>query len=126
LGYRCDRLPFFVIRVTDIPLEHRADTPDEVAKAVAARTDLGIESALLVCNPISADRALADDEMLGATRECTQRAERQGIRGKAVTPFLLSCLAEVTEGRSLEANLSLLESNAGLAAQVAGALAGGR
>ncbi len=52
-------------------------------------------------------------------RACEERAERDGIRGKDLTPFLLSCLAEQTNGASLEANLALLESNASLAADVA-------
>jgi pseudouridine-5'-phosphate glycosidase len=65
------------------------------------------------------------DLVADAVRRCEARAEREGVRGKAVTPFLLSCLAEATGGASLEANLALLGSNAALAADVALALAAG-
>jgi pseudouridine-5'-phosphate glycosidase len=62
-------------------------------------------------------------EVSNAVRACEDRAAKEGVAGKLVTPFLLSCLAEMTEGRSIQANLALLESNARLAAQIAVALA---
>jgi pseudouridine-5'-phosphate glycosidase len=65
------------------------------------------------------------DEVAAAAARCEERADREGVRGRDLTPFLLSCLAEETGGRSLEANLSLLESNARLAAEIAAASAGG-
>ena len=78
----------------------------------------------LGCNPIPADRAMSPDDVAEAVAECEAEAERRGVRGKDVTPFLLSCLSERTGGASLEANLSLLSANAALAAEVARALAG--
>jgi pseudouridine-5'-phosphate glycosidase len=77
----------------------------------------------VLANPIPADRAMAADEVAAAVRACERDAARAGVRGKEVTPFLLSCLAERTGGASLEANLALLESNARLAAEVASAAA---
>jgi pseudouridine-5'-phosphate glycosidase len=124
VGYRCDRLPFFVVRDVGLPLEHRVQTPEEVAAFAAARAALGVDSTLLVCNPIAEDAALEADEVDAAVRTCVGRASDRGVSGKALTPFLLSCMAEVTDGRSLEANLSLLRSNAGLAGRIASALAG--
>jgi pseudouridine-5'-phosphate glycosidase len=124
IGYRCDRLPFFLARQADLPLEHRADSPGELAATSLARRSLNIGSALLVCNPIPEGAALPADDVAAAVAECEQRRTREGVTGKAVTPFLLSCLAERTGGRSLEANLVLLEANAALAADVARALAG--
>lgn len=123
VGYRCDRLPFFLVRETDIPLEHRAAGPEEVAAISRARRELGIAAAVLVCNPIPAKHALAPGVVAEAVAECSRQAEEKGIRGKAVTPFLLSCLAQQTGGASLEANLALLESNAGVAGEIAVALA---
>ena len=61
------------------------------------------------------------DEVSAAAARCEERADRDGVSGRALTPFLLACLAEETGGRSLEANLALLEANARLAAEVAGA-----
>ena len=69
-----------------------------------------------------AEYAITRDVVDAAVRSCTERATREGITGKAVTPYLLSCLAERTAGATLEANAALLVSNAGLAAEVAAAL----
>ena len=122
VGYRCERLPFFVVREADIPLEHQAQSPAELAAMEAARSRLGLESTLLVCNPVPEDRAMPLEEVEAALRACTERAKREGISGKAATPYLLSCLAERTAGATLGANVALLASNAGLAAEVAAAL----
>jgi pseudouridine-5'-phosphate glycosidase len=124
IGYRADKLPFFLATSTDIALEHVADGPGEVAAAAKARASLGVESTLLVCNPVPPGHAIASDEVEAAVTECEARAEREGVRDKKVTPFLLSCLAEVTGGRSIDANLALLESNARLAAEIAVEMAG--
>lgn len=123
VGYGVDRLPFFLAREAPVELEHRADAPAEVAAIVRAQAELGVRSAVLLCNPVPASHALDAAEVAQAVRRVEVRAEREGVRGKAVTPFLLSALAEETGGASLEANLALLESNAALAAEVAVALA---
>ena len=123
MGYRCDRLPFFLVEEVNIPVEHRAAGPSEAAAASRARRELGVVSTLLICNPIPAERALDPGEVSVAVQACMAQAEADGIRGKEVTPFLLSCLAERTGGASLEANLALLESNAGVAADIAVSLA---
>lgn len=122
LGYRCDRLPFFLVRETDIALEHRVDSADEVAAVARSRRVLGVESAVVLCNPVPEERAMSGDEVSRAVSECTAQAEREGTRGKGLTPFLLACLSERTGGASLEANLALLVSNASLAAEIAVAL----
>jgi pseudouridylate synthase len=119
MGHGTDRLPFFVVRDSGLPLEHRADDAAGIAAAAVARRDLGIRSALVACNPCPEDAALPGDEVAGAVAGCADRARAEGISGKALTPFLLACLAEETGGRSLEANLALLEDNAALAARVA-------
>ena len=119
IGYRCSRLPFFLVREASPPLEHRADEPSEVAHIVRARRELAIETSLLVCNPIPESAALPAGVVSEAVTECAARAATEGVRGKALTPYLLSCLAERTGGASVEANLALLESNAALAAEVA-------
>jgi pseudouridylate synthase len=120
LGYRCERLPFFVVRETPLELEHRAKEPSEVAAVAAARRDLQVASTLLVCNPCPLEYALPADRVARAVARCLERPA--DARGKEVTPLLLSCLAEETGGDSLRANLALLESNAALAARVAAAL----
>jgi pseudouridine-5'-phosphate glycosidase len=119
VGYRCERLPFFLVRESPVDLEHRVDTPSEAVALVAAVRELGTRSATLLCNPILEAHAMEPVLVAEAVRRCEARAEREGVRGKALTPFLLSALAEETGGTSLEANLALLEANAALAAEVA-------
>jgi pseudouridylate synthase len=120
LGYRCDRLPFFLAARTRLELDHRVDDPASVAGVVRARRALGLEAALLVANPIPEEAALPAEEVAQAVQDCRAQAETRGVRGKALTPYLLGCLAERTGGASVEANLALLASNAGLAAEIAG------
>jgi pseudouridylate synthase len=123
IGYGVDRLPFFLARETDLVLDHRVDTPIEAANVALARRALEVEAAVLICNPVPKEAALDAARVAAAVAECERRAEVEGVRGKAVTPFLLSCLVEATGGVSLEANLALLAANAALAADVALALA---
>jgi pseudouridylate synthase len=125
LGYRAGRLPSFLARESPVVLEHRVDTPAEAAAALEAAIALDTRSTLLLCNPIDIDVAMDPAEVTAATRRAEERAEREGVRGRDLTPFLLARLAEETGGRSVEANLALLESNARLAGEVAVALATG-
>jgi pseudouridine-5'-phosphate glycosidase len=111
LGYGVERLPFFLAREAPVELEHRVDTPDEAAAVLGAAIALETRSTVVVCNPIAA-----------AMRRCEERAA--SARGRDRTPFLLGCLAEETGGRSLEANLALLESNARLAGDISVAASG--
>jgi pseudouridine-5'-phosphate glycosidase len=99
------------------------DDPAAAAHLVRAQESLGAVAGILLCNPVPAAIALDAATVLNAVRACEDEAERDGVRGKALTPFLLSCVAARTDGSSLEANLSLLESNAKLAAEVAVAAA---
>ena len=119
VGYGVDRLPFFLARETSVELEHRVDTPAGAAALTRAQLATGSQAAILLCNPVPPARALDADELIEATQRAEARMEVEGVSGKAVTPFLLAALAEETQGRSLEANLDLLEANARLAAEVA-------
>ena len=124
-GYGVDRLPFFLAREAPVDLKHRVDTPEDAAAALAAAIALDTRSTLLLCNPIDPDMAMDPEEVAAAAQRCEERAGREGIHGRDRTPFLLACLADETDGRSLEANLALLEANARLAAEVAVASAVG-
>lgn len=123
VGYRTHRLPFFLVAESEVELEHRVASPEEAAEVVRALRVLEVRSAILLCNPVPAERAMDAAEVAAAARACGERAEREGVRGKDVTPFLLGCMAERTFGASLDANLALLGSNASLAAEVAVGLA---
>jgi pseudouridine-5'-phosphate glycosidase len=124
-GYRCDRLPFFLVKEAPIGLEQRVDDPAQAAGLVRAIAAVG-KAAVLLCNPVPEAFAMDERVVVDAVRACEEDAAEVGVRGKAVTPFLLSCLAERTGGTSLESNLALLESNARLAGEVAAALSAAR
>lgn len=122
VGYRCDHLPFFLAREADVDLEHRVESAYDVAAIARARAEIAARTAIVLCNPVPRSFAMDPTEVAEATRACEAEARRREIRGKGRTPFLLSCMAQRTEGRSLEANLALLEANAALAGEVAVAL----
>ena len=119
IGYDCRRLPFFLAREVPIDLDDRVDDPAQAARLVWALEDLDARAAVLLCNPVPEAFAMDPAVVEEAVRACERIAEREGVRGKAVTPYLLACLSERTDGESLEANLALLESNARLAGEVA-------
>lgn len=123
VGYGCWRLPFFLAREAPVDLDDRVDEPVEAARIARALGELDATAAVLLCNPVPEGFAMDAGVVEDAVRACERIAEREGVRGKAVTPFLLSCLSERTDGESLEANLALLESNARLAGEVAAASA---
>lgn len=119
LGYRTDRFPGFYLRDSGHGLDWTADTPAEVAGVWQAGDRVGATGGLVLANPIAEadelDRALHDrvlDSGLAA-------AERAGVRGKDVTPFLLAWFHDQTQGASLTANVALVKSNARLAGEVA-------
>jgi pseudouridine-5'-phosphate glycosidase len=123
VGYRCDRLPFFLAREVDVELDQRVDDAATAAGVLHAMRALAAPSGVVLCNPVPTDAAMDAAEVAEAVRDCELAATREGVRGKALTPYLLSCLAERTGGASLRANLALLESNARLAGEVAVAAA---
>jgi len=119
VGYGVDRLPFFLATEAPVDLEHRVDTAEGAAALLRASLDLATRSTLVVCNPVPPSMAMDAGEVAAAAHEAEARADRAGALGKALTPFLLAALAEFTDGRSLEANLALLEDNARVAAEIA-------
>jgi pseudouridylate synthase len=123
VGFGADRLPGFLAATTSVDVEHRVDTVEEAAAILDASLALETRSTVLLCNPIAAEHAMDPDEVAAATAACARRATGGGVRGRDLTPFLLACLAEQTGGRSLEANLALLEANASLAGRIASARA---
>lgn len=124
VGYGTDELPAFYSRESGLAVDVRVDSPGEVAEIWTAHEEMNLPGALLLCVPPPPEHALPAAEVETAIRAALARADAQGIRGKEVTPFLLTAVAESTGGRSLEANVALLRNNARVAARVAAALAG--
>lgn len=122
VGYRTDEFPGFFTAHTGLPVPARADTPAEVAAIHRAARALGRAGAILVVQPPPAAAALDAAEVERAVTQALAEARAGGVRGAAVTPALLAAVERATGGRSLAANLALLEANAGLAADIAVAL----
>ena len=125
VGYRTDELPGFFTRTTGLRLTARADSPDELAKIHRASRALKRTQATLVVQAPPADVALPADLVDDAVRTALDEARRNGVRGAAVTPYLLAAVERATNGRSLRTNLGLLEENAALAGAIAAALSKG-
>ncbi len=122
VGYGTDEFPAFYSRESGLKLDARADSPAEAAAIARAMWELGFGGGMLVCVPCPAEAARAREEMEGVISTALREAEAQGIRGKAVTPFLLARVSELTHGESKAANLALLENNARVAAEIAVAM----
>ncbi|HJX29908.1 MAG TPA: pseudouridine-5'-phosphate glycosidase [Thermoanaerobaculia bacterium] len=122
VGYQTGEFPAFYSRESGLALEARADSPDQAAAIALAARDAGLAGGMLLCVPCPEDAARPAAEMEEVIGRAVGEAGVQGIRGKAVTPFLLARVAELTEGRSRTANLALLRNNARVAAQVAAAI----
>jgi pseudouridine-5'-phosphate glycosidase len=122
-GWRTDELPAFYAPRSGLAVDVRVDDAAQAAALWRAHRDLGLPGAILLCVPPPAEKALDADQVEDAIAAALEDARREGVRGKAVTPFLLRAVAEATGGRSLEANVALLLNNARVAASVAVALA---
>jgi pseudouridine-5'-phosphate glycosidase len=118
LGYETDEFPAFYSRESGLPVSARADSPEEVAAIAKAHWDLNRRSAILVCAPLPESAAIPAESIGAFIRQASEEAQAQAINGQALTPFLLARIAELSEGKSLQANLALLKNNARIAAQI--------
>ena len=121
LGYRTNKFPGFYLTDSGFDLEHRADTPQDIAQIWRARSDVATNnSALIVANPVGnqMNKALHDQILFDGLA----KAKTAGIIGKAVTPFLLEYFHSNSKGESLRVNIEIIKANAALAAQIAVAL----
>jgi len=121
LGYGTDEFPAFYTRRSGLRLEHRCYTVEDVARIAAARWQLG-QGGILVANPIPHTAELPAAQINGAIEQAVTAAARNGISGKALTPYLLSELARATDGGSIRANRELALNNVRLGAALAHAL----
>jgi pseudouridine-5'-phosphate glycosidase len=118
VGYGTDEFPAFYTRHSGLRLEHRCDTPEELARVLVARWALD-QGGVLVANPIPEDAALPAAQINGAIDKAVAAAARDGIGGKSLTPFLLTELARATEGASVRANRALALDNVRVGAALA-------
>ena len=125
LGYRTDSLPAFFVRDSEHALNHRLDSAQAIAAVMQAQQRLGLSSGLVVANPIPEQHALPAARMQQVIEQALAEARAQGVVGKAITPFLLARVNQLTGGDSLAANIELVLNNARLAADIAVALGQG-
>ncbi len=119
VGFGVDEFPAFWSRSSGLPAPLRLDTPGAVAGLIRSKRSLGLAGGVLVCNPVPEEHEIPAPEIEGHIRTAIAEAASQGVTGKAVTPFVLGRMLELTEGRSLATNIALIKNNAALAASVA-------
>jgi pseudouridine-5'-phosphate glycosidase len=121
VGYKTNSFPGFYLTDSGFSLEHRVESATEIAKIIKTRTDIATQfKSLIVANPVVVEMPRArHDEILASGLE---RAQQEGIDGKAVTPFLLEHFHKASNGESLKINTEIIKSNCALAAEIAVAL----
>ena len=119
VGYKTDYVPAFYARSSGFKVDYRLDSPGDIARAMKAKYDLGLEGGVLITNPVPEEFAQAPEKIEATINEAIKEMDRRGITGKETTPFLLARIAEQTGGESLETNIKLVLNNARLAAEVA-------
>ena len=124
ISYGQFALPAFWSRESGLEAPVRMDTPAEIAAAHRMRAEIGLPGGQLIANPIPVEAEIPQDVIGPAIEAALAEAKVQGIQAKEVTPFLLGRIFEITEGRSLDANIALVRNNARLAAEIAQELSG--
>lgn len=122
VAYGSDIVPAFWSRQSPYAAPLRLDAAENIARLYSTRAALGLDGGLLVANPVPESDEIPTEKMAGYIEAAQKAAEAQNISGKAVTPFLLAKILELTNGASLKTNIALVENNARLAARIAGAL----
>lgn len=122
IGHGCETMPAFWSRHSPFRAPLTLHRPEEIAHFYKTRAALGLVGGMLIANPVPQDDEIPADEMAGYIEAAQKAAEVQNVTGKAVTPFLLGKILDLTGGRSLKTNIALVENNARLAARIAKAL----
>jgi len=121
LGYETDEFPSFYSRKSGLAVDCRVESAEEVAAIMKMKWSLGIEGGIIVANPIPESDEIPSEEIESFTAKALDDAYTDGVRGKALTPYLLDRIYRLTEGRSLKANIALVKNNARIGARIAAA-----
>lgn len=119
VGFGTEEMPAFYTRKSGFGVDYRIDDTRELASAIKAKWDLGLNGGLVVANPIPEEHQIDYDLINDAIENALAEAEEKGIKGKESTPFLLAKVKDITEGDSLDANIQLVYNNAKLGASLA-------
>ena len=122
LGWQCTELPGFYSRSSELLVDERIETAAEAAEIARARDNLNLKNAILVAVPVPSEFEIEREELERILAESLKLADEQNVSGKEITPFLLAQMSEKSAGKTLSANIALLENNARIAAQIAGSL----
>jgi pseudouridine-5'-phosphate glycosidase len=114
--------PAFFTRESGFNADFQLDTPAQQARFIRTKWQLGLTGGVVVSNPVPAESAMQNDEIDGIIAQALREADAQGVKGKAVTPFLLARIKDLTGGRSLATNIALVKNNALVGARLAVAL----
>lgn len=122
LGWQTGEMPAFYSRTSGLYVDEKIETAEEVAEIARARDELKMDGAILLTVPVPSEFEIEIGELEKVLHDSLELAEKQNVRGKLITPFLLSQMSERSAGKTLAANIALLENNAKIAAQVAASL----
>ena len=119
IGYKTSELPAFYSSESGFDVDYKIDSAQEIAEILKIKWDLSLNGGVLVTNPIPVAFELETGVMNDAINQAIIEADNNKISGKKITPYLLSKVNEITQGKSLEANIKLIQNNADLAAKIA-------
>ena len=119
VGYRTNIFPSFWLRESEFTLEYRVDTPEDIANMMVAQDLIGEGGGIVIANPVPADKAWNKEDHDRVLATAFAAADKAGVRGKDVTPFLLQFIVEESKGKSLEVNLDLARNNVSVAGDIA-------
>jgi pseudouridine-5'-phosphate glycosidase len=119
LGWKCDEMPAFYSRASGLIVDEKVESAEETAKIIRARNELNLKNAILLTVPVPEEFEIENAELEEILAEALKLTDEKNISGKEITPFLLSQMAEKSAGKTLSANIALLENNAKIAARIA-------
>jgi pseudouridine-5'-phosphate glycosidase len=119
VGFGSEELPAFYCRESGLKVDYVVDDEVEAAEVIRTKWDLGLKSGILIANPIPEEEALPRSYVNRIINKAVLEAARKGIKGKSLTPYLLGRINELSEGKSLTANIALIKNNARVGAKIA-------
>ena len=121
IGYRTDEFPAFYTTTSGYSVQSRINTAEEIARCMKVKWELGLEGGLVIANPVLREDSMDEVVIEEAITKSLKEASEKGIDGKAVTPFLLERISQLTDGESLKTNIALVCNNALVGAKIASA-----
>lgn len=123
IGYHCDMMPAFWSRQSEVEVTYRMDTASEIAELCRHKWGNGLSGGVLIANPVPEADEIASSDIEQAISQALAGAQKDGVSGKQLTPYLLEHIRHITDGASLKSNKALVQNNAELAADIAIAMA---